>query len=426
MTINELKVNLQSSNIRRIKEALYYLFDFKTYTNELAIIVSNLITSSDRGIQSLAVDCLLYLPEEFKETVSETVAPLIKHNDIVIRNIASDILSHYSDICYDYLKPLFNDCSPEVRCFALDVWGNIGSSKNWEIVAEMLNDTDKNVVISSIITLGNIGITDAVPKLIEKYYADDDFKPFVLNALGKIGGIESHDFLMRRLNSEADLFQLYVCIEALGRLSEDPSFIDFLLARLPRESKQMRPYILKAIFNVGARVFNGKKFPDTIREIARESLKEDELDIRKAALVAMGKVYDLQDIDYLTLEMSRLDTETKDLIVQNVMLNSPPEVVPDFIEKISLQKDSGLIFSNLIPFYARDWEKYSENHKLSLMESVLNLIDELPQNVINDCCDLFDFKSHNLFLQTFGYVKNNSIFVSGDKLEQIALKYELL
>ncbi|MFN3781726.1 MAG: HEAT repeat domain-containing protein, partial [Candidatus Kapaibacteriota bacterium] len=147
MEPKEIKEYLESNDVRQVKDALYFLFDYKTYDSNIVKLVTDLVTSNNRGVQSLAIDCLKNLPDEFRELASSHLVKLIESDNIEYRNIASDILSKYGDVCYDYLKPYLHHPIADVRQFALDIWGNIASKKDWNIVRNMLNDTNKNVVI---------------------------------------------------------------------------------------------------------------------------------------------------------------------------------------------------------------------------------------------------------------------------------------
>jgi FOG: HEAT repeat len=426
MDTKQIKENLKSGDISKIKDALYYLFDNKTYDDEIVALVVSLVTSDDKGVQSLAIDCLANLPEEFRGEASKHLVPLIGSHNIEYRNIVSDILTKYDDVCYEHLKKFLLDPDADFRQFALDIWGAIGSKKDWGTVRYLLNDNNRNVVVSAIMALGNIKVPDVVDDLIKKYEEDDEYKPFVLNAVAKIGGEKAKKLISEALSNETDQLLQLAAIDSLAYIDGDEEFFDYLMSKLPTVPKQIQPYFLKGLCHLGKKYCDRKVIPDDLRYVARESLKESDPEVRKSALFALGGIYQSLDLDYLIIELFRFDPENVDLIFTNVLHNSPPEVLGDFLEKITFQKDNGELFSVLLEFVFREWNALKEPVKLVLMESILGLSDELPESVQNDFYDFFVYRDAELFKNVFENLLKSSKFVNREKLEEIGLRYELL
>jgi len=426
MELHLIKEFLKSGELTKIKDALYYLFDNKTYDDEIVALVAQFLTSSDRGLQSLAIDCLGNIPDEFKNTASKHIVQLIPSDNIEYRNIASDLLSKYGDVCYDYLKPYLSHPIADVRQFALDIWGNIGSKKDWEVVHSLLNDENKNVVVSAIMALGNIKVSEAVDDLIGKYNEDDEYKPFVLNSLGKIGGEKAKEFILNIINSESDQLLQLAAIDAIAFFDGTEEFLDYLLSKLPTVPSQVQPYFLKSICKIGKPYCSVRSFPQELRNIAREALKQEDAEIRKAALTALGAKYDLLDTDYLIKEMLRFDFENIELILQNVIINSSQEVFADFLEKLAYQKDSGEIFSYMLEFIFREWEAIPESNKIVLIETLLSLSNELPENILSDFCDWFNYQDVEAFKRVFSKVYNSQMGKNNKILEEIGMRFDLI
>lgn len=425
MEIQTIKDYLRSSDISKIKEALYYLFDNKTYDNEIVELVSSLITNLNRGVQSLAIDCLTQIPLEFRAEASKYIVPLIASDNIEYRNIAADILMKYGDISYEFLIPYLSHPVADVRQFALDIWGNIGSKKDWQIIHSLLNDTNKNVVVSAIMALGNIKVEEVVDDLIKKYEEDDEYKPFVLNSLGKIGGEKAKEFVLDVVNNEQDQLIQLAAIDSIGYFQASEEFLDYLLAKLPNVPKQVQPYFLKATCHIGKSFCGVRSFPKELREIAREALKQEDIEIRKAALSALGNIYEPLDVDCLILELFRFDMDNVELIFHNILHNSSTDVLSEFLEKLTFQKDNGEIFATMLEFVFREWDTLSEDKKITMMSSVLNLSEELPESILGDFCDWFAYREPEVFRNVFQKVYEQPTFSRKDKLEEIGSKYEL-
>ncbi len=86
---------------------------------------------------------------------------------------------------------------------------------------KLLEDPDDNVVVSTVEALGNIRSVSSIAVLCSTYNRRDNAKPAVAEALGKIGGDESADFLLKNF---CDLVSqpinnpllLYTIVEALA------------------------------------------------------------------------------------------------------------------------------------------------------------------------------------------------------------------
>ncbi|MCX7908056.1 MAG: HEAT repeat domain-containing protein [Ignavibacteria bacterium] len=426
METSKIKDYLKSDDIQKVKEALYFLFDNHSYDEEIVILISKLVTSKDRGIQNLAIDCLSQLPLEFQLIASNCIAPLVASDNIEYRNIASDILVKYNDVCYDALIPFLSHPIDDVRQFTLDIWGNIGSTKNWKIVHSLLNDPNKNVVISAIMALGNIKVPDVIDDLIKKYEEDDEYKPFVLNSLGKIGGEKAKEFILNVISNESDQLLQLAAIDAIGYFDASIEFLDYLLSKLPLVPRQVQPYFLKAICKIGKLYCEIRKFPQELREIARESLKQEDLEIRRAALTALGNSYDIFDVDCLIQELLRFDLENIEIIFQNIIHNSSLEVLSDFLEKLTYQKDNGEIFASLLEFFFREWDAIQESKKIVIINSILSFSEELPDSILFDFCDWYNYKEPEVLRTVFFKLYQTQSFVNKAKLEEIGAKYDLL
>ncbi|MCX7880621.1 MAG: hypothetical protein N2517_08165 [Ignavibacteria bacterium] len=426
MTFSEIKGFLVSPETSTVKDALYYLLDQRTYDEDIVKLVAKFLTNPDKGIRDLAIDCLMTLPGEFKQTASQEIVHLIASQNIVLRNIVAEILTKYGDVCYDYLKPYLSHPNGEIRQFALDIWGNIGSQKDWVLVQNLLNDEDKNVVVSAIIALGNMRQIEVVNDLIVKFKADEEYIPFVLNALGKIGSESAKDFVLSLLNTETDQFIQFTAIDALSNFPVDSDFVDFLLEKLPNVPKQIQPYFLKVICNIGKRYCPGKRLPEHLREIARAALKEEELEIRQSALMALGKTYQPADIEFLVFELNRFEDSTTETIITNLMHSEDYNLISCFVEKIALQKDASDVFNFIFEVLFKGWEKFPRENRLNFMKSFLSLVDNFSEMVLTDYCDRFSRYDSNLFTDAFRKSYSELNFEGKSKLKEVGLRYGLL
>jgi len=191
--------------------------------NDIAIkAFSNGMLDSDIGIRDICQRALLDTPEELKPITSRAVAPYINMREIELRNLAGEILTKMGDPTIPVLIPYLKSHDYDVRKFACDILGLIGNENTVQHVIPLLNDSDKNTLLSAIETLGNLRAESALDSLIMVYEnfdivkSFDEVKPFIIEAIGKIGGENADSYLLEQFKKETDMFLQSAIFESLS------------------------------------------------------------------------------------------------------------------------------------------------------------------------------------------------------------------
>ena len=180
------------------------------------------LCDSDSGVKDICARALANAPEEKLSEVAIVMSPLIAHNDIEIRNLASDILLNIGIPAVEPLLSFLEDSSFEVRQFAVDILGKIAHPSALPYIYDLLGDPEIVVKTSAIEAIGNMRELDSFYTLAALYdEANEDTKPVIIEAIGKIGGAEAQDFLINLLKVEEDIFIQTTCIDALALGGED-------------------------------------------------------------------------------------------------------------------------------------------------------------------------------------------------------------
>jgi HEAT repeat protein len=256
--------------------------------------------SPDNGIaQSLSEALLLAVKdldrvqrERAIEEAAQTADPkglvdLISTEDAVRRNAAMEALTKAGQRSVPALVQALSDPDPEVVMFAASTLGKTLDPSAIPHLARILSHPDVNVCqaaieslgalraastlgalggllgrdawlrFSVVHTLGQIGDPSSARTLIN-LLGDDEVREAVVNALGKVGGIEVIEELVRRLEATASTreFALYTGAmgNALARLP-DPSVLDespFWVAFAKRADTTIAPRLIEVLRAVSA------------------------------------------------------------------------------------------------------------------------------------------------------------------------------
>jgi len=121
------------------------------------------------------------------------VIPYLNSNDAFIRNGCIDILSRQGEDALDALQVCLSNKDKDIRKFALDTLFLIGSEKAAELIANSLNDTDVNNLITAVEYLGRLESRTHVEP-INKLFLDNNntlLRCTCLETMALIGNDES-------------------------------------------------------------------------------------------------------------------------------------------------------------------------------------------------------------------------------------------
>lgn len=225
--------------------------------NTLTVIAALAIGLKDdkKGVRDAAFRSLSTIGGE---KVARVVVEYIGDEDMTTRNLVAELLKNIGDDAVSAVIPFLQDANPDVRKFAVDILGGIGSVDAVNSITSLLNDSDENVCLSAIEALGNIGDPQPVSDLLYIYKNDKLVQPAVAEAVGKIGDPGGARFLLAQLKEQLsqpsnDCLLEYTLIEALGKIGVENT-LNYLYELLPKTAGTIQHIVIHAIVQISDRL----------------------------------------------------------------------------------------------------------------------------------------------------------------------------
>ncbi len=392
MTINEaLNIIYENKSSEERRFAFEFVINSKIYNEDIIHILASGLVDEFRGVRDICSRGLSNIPSEYANYVAFMVVPLIAHNDIEIRNLAGDLLLNLKDKSIDALLPFLENASEDVRKYACDILGIVGLTNNLVNIYPLLNDNDVNVRNSGIEAIGNIIYrnetdlftkSESLDKLIATFTIDSESQPNILDAIGKIGGVDAEDFLINYLHNSDDEFLKIACIDSLAIAGNSKELCIKLIEELPNNSPEIQVVILKTIYAILYRIDELIDLPEELRYVAHNALLDDDSDIRGAGLIALGVVYYPEDCVSLVNELYHNNAGTAQYIMYNLMAHSSVETVErlfaEFNDRV-IEKNSIGIEIDLLGVLSMVWDSSEEEN----LEKAFEIIIESAINNAN-------------------------------------------
>ncbi len=338
------------------------------------------LTDSDKGVRDI---CALGLEQLYKDMTlqkAQAVASLITHQNIELRNLAGDILLKFGNYGADALYEYLRDPRADNRKFACDIIGLSGNVNAAESVAMLLDDDDVNVRCAAIEALGYLRATPYLQPIIAMYEKDEGVRPYIVNAVGNIGGNEAQTFLLNLMNaSEVDSFLQITTIDALSSCADDITIAHRLLQSLPNAELEIQLILLKAVYTIAFRLNTSISLPDDLRDIARQAMTDEDPETRIAGLLALGHTFYEEDISVLLHEIKTDHPDTQKHILSILLSQSSAEVVSIFFDKLfDVLNDSYSQLVELLGFLVSLWGNVTSDNAQTVLESIVRHYAEMP------------------------------------------------
>lgn len=301
--------------------------------------IAGCLLSDNLAIKDLATRTILELEVQSKELAAKTLSGYIIGDNVELRNLAGEILTNLGDISAKYLVGYLKSDDPDLRQFACDILANLDSRDYLDDIATLLQDDNENCRVAATIAVGNMEAKEYVSVLRSMYSVSEELKPVIIESLGKIGGREVEEFLIERLDEEDDIFIVTTAIDALAMAGRDSNICSELLEKIDSIPEPVQPYVLKTIYAIATRTDVEVILPGTKRNIAHRAMMDEDEDVRIAGLLALGRSYQVDDIEYLINEIHyRLDI-TEKIILENLVIGSEESVVGLFFDRFMIKCD---------------------------------------------------------------------------------------
>ncbi len=279
--------DLDSDNETLVREAAFGAGRNKIVETVPRLV--KLVESSSLGIQEAAEAALREI--RGAETV-QALVPLLRSDDVPVRNISMDVLRQIGVDDMPTLERLLLDEDADIRIFVSDIMGSTGSALAVQPLSEaLLKDAEVNVRYQAAMSLGNLGLPEAVPAL-NRAMQDEEWVQFaVIESLTKLRAESSVAALIKALDASTDLVASMI-IEALGEFGNIKA-VPMLAKRLENSPVALRNKILQAI----TRILGSKSLPmfygkdkDKFRDYFLTALEDADPDVQDAAILGLGSI----------------------------------------------------------------------------------------------------------------------------------------
>ena len=225
--------------------------------------------------------------------VVHAVIPMLRSDDAPVRNLSMDLLRALGNSDLEALFQLLHDADADVRIFASDILGSVGTVLAVPpLCRALLHDPEVNVRYQAAVSLGTLAFPEAAPSL-NKALEDEEWVQFsVIEALTKIRDESSVGAMFKALGQASDLVASTI-VDALGEMGNIKA-VPLLLKRLQSSPTPLCNKIVRAVVNImGERSLSllGAKDCERLRGYLAVALQDEDPEIQDAAvkgLAALG------------------------------------------------------------------------------------------------------------------------------------------
>ena len=314
MSDNQLLSVLQSGTTQDKIDALQEVL-FEKLEDAVLEEVANYLVDEDKGIRNSVQNILINNPSS-----ANYIVKYISSDDISVRNLAGEVLVRIGNESVESLVKYLSDSDDyDDQKFIIDVLGLIGDpSVSPKVIEELKKNTDDNVKLACIETLGNLRDASSVEELMAAYRQNELFKPSVIEALGKIGSTEAAGF-METVYAEEDVLTKYSIIESLGLIGNENTFF-FLISQLNETSGPLVWPIIKSIQQLKEQYNLEVPFDEKIKSVILDTIYEAQPEFKKAAIFLLSQFNDKEMISAFLNSVG--EDEELDIMIRGTLLEN--------------------------------------------------------------------------------------------------------
>ncbi|CAN2047590.1 hypothetical protein GMMP1_480018 [Candidatus Magnetomoraceae bacterium gMMP-1] len=274
------------------------------------ILINGLADSSPR-VRSVVANIM---SEIAHENMVITLLELLRVEEPSLRSRAMNILSRLGRKALKPIKNYLKDDDPDVRIFATNVLGNIGSKDTFSALIQLLNDDEENVRYAAVESLGKIGEKKAIPYLLDML-KDEWARYPAIESLG----------LLRAADAVPDLLKLYeedewirhAVIEAFGNIRQ-PDLVDFLIQEMDTDNEMIYHAVLIGLSKIeqtnscGAFEKMKEKRSHNWEEMFLSALEKHEPELRISAIRGLTLIGNERHIPFIVGQLNEFDQGVKD------------------------------------------------------------------------------------------------------------------
>lgn len=266
------------------------------------------MSSSNVGVQEAVERALRKIGGS---AVVHAVIPLLRSENVPVRNLAMDLLRGLGKSDLQAVQNLLHDDDADIRIFAADI---LGSMQSAQVVAPLcsalLHDPEVNVRYQAAVSLGTLAFPESA-RCLNSSLGDEEWVQFAaIEALTKIRDASSTSALLKALDQSSDLVASSI-VDSLGEMG-DIKAVPLLLRRLESSPIPLCNKIVRAVFNImGPRSLSllGVKECQRMRGYLPSALEDEDPDVQDAAVKGYAVLGGEGATGYILRHASSLDPE---------------------------------------------------------------------------------------------------------------------
>lgn len=243
--------------------------------------------------------------------VVQAVIPMLRSENVPVRNLAMDILRELGKSDLASVEKLLHDDDPDIRIFAADILGSMQSAR---VVAPLctalLHDPEVNVRYQAAVSLGALAFPESA-RCLNTSLEDEEWVQFAaIEALTKIRDASSTRPMIKALDQATDLVASSM-VDALGEMG-DLKAVPLLLRRMESSPTPLCNKIVRAVMNImGPRSLSllGKKECERLAGYLPSALEDEDPDIQDAAVKGFAALGGPNAVSCILRHASSLDPE---------------------------------------------------------------------------------------------------------------------
>lgn len=363
--VNEYLTLAKSSDPDDRAEAGRQLGSFLVHA-DAAVVLTELLGDTDWRVRRAAVDS--FLQAHLPQNLPLVIDALHDERNAGKRNAALSILSSFGVEIVPLAGPYLRSENPDVRMFFLNILGDLGDATYAKEIMENLDHSNENVVSASILTLGKIGHTESIPRLLSFLQGSNLW--LQIQAIEALAELQDPTVIPHLIGLSRSSYCGKTVMKALGRLHHTDSYSALLELSFENDEPQADAMVaLLELYRSPQPKILQEQEQQEIRRLAQSHLTESQKScLLKAATYREGNLPALELLSWLRYEPA----------------------IPIFIEAIKRPELAEIAERGLIPFgpesgeqlIATLEEEVEEKSLLTILSLLNHLRVHLPERTV--------------------------------------------
>jgi HEAT repeat protein len=301
-----------------------------------------MLRDSDPGVRESALNALIAIGGR---SVAESVAPLLREESALLRNMGIEILELIGPEAFPAIASLLNDPDDDVVKFGVDIIANTREERAIGMLFALINHANPNVRASVAVCLGRLKAVSSVPVLLSALNDSEEWVRFsAVEGLGLIQDRRALTPLLKLIEVDSGLIK-EAAIDAAGRIAsaDDAATVLLKLEPLVKKGKIFNvPAVMELLekaMTPGSSFRHDAEFKKTYFNMFARAVEESDRSEKLKALkgIALLKAPEgLQPVFNFIDSLNDIDEDTEEFLVDTIVSITGRGPLPKiFLERLA-------------------------------------------------------------------------------------------